>query len=106
MKYTAYPVSTFLIISLSEIDVSFAAAETAASATLTSGLVYAQPTVNPVFVDGQNTITIVNPNDAGPDGVEFTISGDVTLLVVEPGTLPLVSAGFLVLGCIALRSRA
>jgi hypothetical protein len=45
-----------LIISLSETDISFAAAETTASTTLTSGLIYAQPTTNPVFVDGQNTI--------------------------------------------------
>ncbi len=94
-----------LIISLSETGISFAAAETSSSATLTSGLIYAQPTTNPVFVDGQNTITIVNPDGPGPDGIDFTTSGDVTLLVPEPGTLFLLAAGCLMLGCISRNPR-
>ena len=94
-----------LIISLGETGISFAGAETTSSTTLTPGLVYAQPTTNPVFVDGQNTITIVNPDDAGPDGVDFTISGDVTL-TPEPGSLPLVATGLLLLAWIRRRPGA
>ena len=43
------------------------------SSTITTGLVYDQPTANPVFFDGQNTITIVNPNGNGADGIDFRI---------------------------------
>jgi hypothetical protein len=68
-------------------------------------MVYAQPTKNPVFRDGQNTITIVNPDYPGTDGIDFSISGDVTL-VPEPGTLPLFAAGLVVFAWIGRRPGA
>ena len=82
-------------ISLDEAAIAFAAAETAASTVITSGLVYAQPTTNPVFAGGQNTITIVNPNGPGPDALSFTISGSVPLLIPEPATGTLIGLGLL-----------
>jgi hypothetical protein len=94
-----------LIISLSETDISFTASETTTSATLTPGMIYAQPTTNPIFVDGQNTIVIVNPDYSGTDGIDFTMSGDVAP-VPEPGTLPLLAAGLAVFASIRRRLRA
>jgi hypothetical protein len=91
-----------LRISLDEAAIAFEAAETTGSTAITSGLVYAQPTSNPVFVNGQNTITIVNPDGPGPDSLDFTISGDVPLLIPEPATAPLIGLGLLGL---ALRRR-
>jgi hypothetical protein len=82
-------------IDLDEAAIVFAAAETASSTVITSGLVYARPTTNPVFADGQNTITIVNPNGPGPDALVFTISGNVPLLIPEPATGTLIGLGLL-----------
>jgi cysteine-rich repeat protein len=62
-----------LHITLTEASIDFEGSETASSATMTTGLVYDQPTTNPVFFDGQNTITIVNPNGRGPDAIDFQI---------------------------------
>ncbi len=84
-----------LLISLDQSAVGFAAARTSTSSVLTSGLVYAQPTINPVFVNGQNTITIVNPDDIGPDALTFLISGNVPALVPEPTTASLIGLGLL-----------
>ena len=58
----------------------FSGTLTTGSTSLTSGLVYNQPLVLPVFQDGQNTIVITNPDGAGPDGIDFTISADVGLI--------------------------
>jgi hypothetical protein len=94
-----------LVISLSETAISFDGTEDFSSSTsLTLGLVYAQPTINPIFVDGQNTITITNVDGVGADGIDFTISGSVTL-VPEPGSLSLVAAGLLVLTWKSRRPR-
>jgi len=84
-------------ITLDEGAIAFEAAETTGSTVITSGLIYAQPTTNPVFTDGQNTITIVNPNGPGPDALDFTISGDVPLLIPEPATAALIGLGLLAL---------
>lgn len=87
-----------LVIDLSETGIDFAAALTTSTNTLTTGLVYAQPTTNPIFANGQNTIVIVNPDGPGPDALVFSIAGDVPLLPIpEPRT-----AALLVLGVAAL----
>ena len=91
-----------LRISLDETAIAFEAAETTGSTAITSGLVYAQPTTNPVFADGKNTITIVNPDGPGPDGLDFTISGNVPLVIPEPASAALIGLGLLVL---SLRRR-
>lgn len=91
-----------LRITLDEAAITFEAAETAGSTAITSGLVYAQPTTNPVFVAGQNTITIVNPDGPGPDSLDFTISADVPLLIPEPASATLLGLGLLAL---AIRRR-
>jgi probable HAF family extracellular repeat protein/cysteine-rich repeat protein len=74
-----------LRIALTEASIEFAGSETTSSTPLddgpccsatsgmTPGLVYGQPTTNPVFVDGQNTITIENPDGFGDDGIDFRI---------------------------------
>jgi hypothetical protein len=62
-----------LRIALTEASIEFSGSETTSSSEMTPGLVYNQPTTNPVFIDGQNTITIENPNGAGPDGIDFRI---------------------------------
>ena len=82
-----------LHILLDESAISFEAALTTSATSLTAGLVYAQPTTNPVFVDGQNTIAIVNPDGPGPDSLDFSIFGDVPLLAPEPGTGALLGLG-------------
>jgi len=83
---------------LGESAIAFEAALTAVSTAITSGLVYAQTTINPVFADGQNTITIINPNGPGPDALDFTISGDVPILIPEPASAALMGLGLLCLG--------
>jgi hypothetical protein len=83
---------------LSEAAIAFEAALTASSTAITSGLGYAQTTSNPVFADGQNTITIINPDGPGPDALDFTISGDVPVLVPEPASAGLMALGLLGLG--------
>jgi len=35
----------------------------------------------------------VNPDGPGPDGLDFTISGDVPLLIPEPSTAALIGLG-------------
>jgi cysteine-rich repeat protein len=62
-----------LHITLTEASIDFEGSETTSSTTITTGLVYNQPTTNPIFVEGQNTITIVNPDGPGPDGIHFQI---------------------------------
>jgi cysteine-rich repeat protein len=39
----------------------------------TDHLIYGHETTPPLFIDGQNTITIVNPDGPGADGIEFQI---------------------------------
>jgi hypothetical protein len=93
-----------LAIVMSQTGIAFSSALTTTDTTMTSGLVYAQPTTNPVFVNGQNTITIVNPDGPGPDSLFFTISGDVPLIVPEPATAALFGAGLCALALASRRS--
>jgi hypothetical protein len=77
---------------LTATSISFEASLTNTATTMTTGLVYAQTTVNPVFVNGQNTLTVVNPDGPGPDALIFAIAGDV-LPVPEPDTALLLGLG-------------
>ena len=77
---------------LTATSVSFEAALTQAATTLTAGLVYNQVTVNPAFVNGQNTLTIVNPDGPGADALIFAVLGDVTP-IPEPDTAALLGLG-------------
>ncbi|MGH0031316.1 MAG: PEP-CTERM sorting domain-containing protein [Myxococcota bacterium] len=91
-----------LVMDIGSSAIDFAGSLTTGAASMTTGLVYNQPLVLPVFQDGQNTIVIVNPDDVGPDGIDFSISADVgPLPVPEPRT-----AGMLLLGLAALAVRA
>lgn len=69
-----------LVMDIASGAIDFSGTLTTGSTSLTSGLVYNQPLVLPVFQDGQNTIVITNPDGAGPDGIDFTISADVGLI--------------------------
>jgi len=96
-----------LQIGLTQTGISFAAALTTATNTVTTGLVYAQPTTNPVFHGGQNTITIVNPDGPGPDALIFTILGSIpTLPIPEPGTGALLALGLAGLAVARHRTRS
>jgi hypothetical protein len=83
-----------LHVALTTTTVDFEGSLTPAATVMTQGLVYAQPTTPPEFVEGQNRITILNPNALGADGVNFTISGTVDPLPApEPGSLALLVLG-------------
>ncbi|HVN36778.1 MAG TPA: PEP-CTERM sorting domain-containing protein [Myxococcota bacterium] len=94
-----------LVTTLGQTGISFAAALDTTTNTMTTGLAYAQPTTNPVFHGGQNTITIVNPDGPGPDALVFTILGSIPLLPIpEPGTGSLFALGLT--GMAVMRRRA
>ncbi|MBW2381981.1 MAG: FG-GAP repeat protein [Deltaproteobacteria bacterium] len=77
-----------LRISITSYWVEFSGTQTPTSQTMTPGvassserpgrdrpghLIYGHETTPPIFVDGQNTITIVNPDGPGTGGIEFQI---------------------------------
>jgi hypothetical protein len=83
-----------LHVALTTTTVDFEGSLTPGATVMTPGLVYGQPVTPPVFVDGRNRITILNPNAAGADGVNFAISGTVEPLPApEPSPLGLLLLG-------------
>lgn len=83
-----------LVMDISTSSIDFTGSLTTGAASMTSGLVYNQSVVLPVFQDGQNTIVIVNPDDVGPDGIDFSIAASVGLVPVpEPRTGLMLLAG-------------
>ena len=59
-------------------------------------LIYNQPTVVPIIVDGVNTITFTMLNDVGPDASNWGITGSATLLAPEPSPAALVTLGLVI----------
>jgi MYXO-CTERM domain-containing protein len=91
-----------LYADLSATSVSLSGSLTPLATVMTGGLVYNQSPVFPVFIDGLNRITIMNPNGVGTDGIDFTISGNVSpVSAPEPGTALLA-----LLGLVGLAQRS
>ncbi len=93
-------------VGMSNQSVDFEASLSASSTVMTPVTYLSQTVSLPSFVLGQNSIVLTNPNGVGPDGIDFTLSGDDGRSPVpEPSTMILFGAGLVGLAGINLKRR-
>jgi hypothetical protein len=95
-----------LTVDITELLINFTASLQTSSNTMTPVNYLTQLLTLPIFQLGINTIVLTNPNGIGPDGINFTISGDDGKSAVpEPATMFLFGTGIISLAGLRMKTR-